>query len=134
MKQETLMLLLADVVLATHILVVVFVVFGLVMILIGGALGWHWVRGKWFRSLHLACIGIVMIQAWMGVRCPLTDLEMWLRAQGGGQTYEGSMITYWMQTLLYYDAPAWVFTAVYTAFASLVALSWFWVKPNFKQD
>lgn len=128
------MLLLADVVLATHILVVIFVVFGLVMILIGGALGWQWARGSWFRSLHLACIGIVMIQAWMGVRCPLTDLEMWLRAQGGGQTYEGSMITHWMQTLLYYDAPAWVFTSVYTAFACLVALSWFWVKPNFKKD
>jgi hypothetical protein len=123
-------LLLADLVLFTHVLVVAFVVLGLVVILAGGALKWTWVRNPWFRLAHLACIGVVVMQAWAGVICPLTTLEMWLRAQAGAQVYSGSFIAHYLDNILYYDLPSWVFTLAYSSFGALVLVSWFWVRPR----
>jgi hypothetical protein len=89
-----------------------------------------WVRNWWFRVLHLAAIGVVVLQAWLGRICPLTIFEMWLRRQAGDASYAGSFVSHWMESILYYRAPAWVFTLTYTIFAALVVLSWFWVRPN----
>jgi len=107
-------LILADLVLFSHLLVVVFVVFGLVAILLGGTLGWQWVHNGWLRVAHLACIALVVMQAWAGVVCPLTTLEMWLRTKAGEANYTGSFIAHWLGSILYYDLPSWVFTSAYT--------------------
>lgn len=120
----------ADAVLAVHVLFVLFVILGLVAILLGRPLQWSFVRNPWFRIAHLVAIAIVVAQAWLGAICPLTILEMELRARAGVATYEGSFIAHWMQTLLYYDAPAWVFALCYTLFGLLVLFSWFWVRPR----
>ena len=123
-------LLAADAVLLLHLLFVVFVVAGLVLILIGRLLSWAWVRNWWFRVTHLAAIGVVVLQSWLGVICPLTKLEMALRERAGDTTYAGGFVSHWLETILYYRAPAWVFAVVYTAFGLLVLLSWFWVPPR----
>lgn len=120
----------ADAVLAVHAGFVVFVVVGLVLILVGGLRGWSWVRNPWFRLAHVAAIGFVVVQAWLGEICPLTTLEMELRRKAGGATYRGSFIAHWMNELLYFDAPTWVFAVCYTAFGALVAASWFLVRPR----
>lgn len=120
---------LADAVLALHFAFVAFVVLGLVLILIGGARGWRWVRNRVFRSGHAAAIAIVVAQAWVGALCPLTTLEMWLRSRAGEASYAGSFIAHWLGRALYYQAPAWVFTAAYTAFAALVIAAWLRVPP-----
>ena len=73
----------ADAVLLLHVLFVVFVVVGLVLILAGKLLSWAWVQNWWFRVMHLAAIGIVVLQSWIGVICPLTKLEMYLRGKAG---------------------------------------------------
>lgn len=122
--------LLADIVLAVHVGFVVFVVAGLLLIVAGGLFGWRWVRNRRFRILHLAAIGVVATQAWLGIICPLTTLEMALRARAGDATYTGSFIVYWLEELLYYQAPVWVFTTVYTVFGLLVMATWFGVKPH----
>lgn len=116
--------LLADTVLLLHLAVIVFVVGGLVVVLAGNALGWHWVNDWWFRFAHLLAIGIVVVQSWLGQHCPLTILESWLRVQAGAEAYAQSFIEHWMQRLIYYDVPFWVFTAAYTAFAAMVVLAW----------
>ena len=126
--------LLADLVLVMHVLFVGFVVVGLLLIVLGGFRGWNWVRNAWFRIAHLAGIGVVVLQAWLGVVCPLTTLEMWLRRQSGGAHYQGSFIEFWLKQLLYYDAPAWVFAAAYTLFGLLVAVSWARFPPSFKSN
>lgn len=120
----------ADAILLLHLLFVVFVVFGLLLILTGGALGWSWVRNPWFRLLHLLAIVIVVIQSWLSVICPLTTIEMLLRSRAGEPTYAGSFITHWLGTILYYQAPPWVFVVCYSAFGALVVASWFWVRPH----
>ncbi len=122
---------LADAVLLVHFAVVLFVVGGLALILAGNAAGWGWVNRLWFRLVHLLAIAFVAIQAWLGQLCPLTILESWLRAQAGTLGYGGKgFIEHWLQTLIYFEAPWWVFTAAYTGFAVLVALAWWRFPPR----
>lgn len=120
--------LLADTVLVLHVGVVVFVVGGLALVFMGNGLGWQWVNRLWFRLMHLATILYVAGQAWFGIVCPLTTLENWLRKMAGATGYSSSFIEYWFQKILFYNAPPWAFTLAYTAFALVVAASW-WLFP-----
>lgn len=122
--------LLADIVLVLHFAVVVFVVGGLMAVLVGNWLGWRWVNNLWFRLAHLAAIGYVVVQSWFGITCPLTTLESWLREQAGLPSYSESFIEHWVQGLLFYQAPFWVFALVYTVFGALVLLSWWFYPPR----
>ena len=113
-----------------HGLFVAFVVLGVLLIYAGYWLAWRSVRNFWFRLLHLCSVGFVVLESWIGVICPLTTWEMQLRGRAGSETYSGSFIEHWLQTILYYDAPAWVFMIGYTLFGALVLASWFIVPPT----
>ena len=130
MNSPQLYLLAADALLLLHALFVVFVVLGLVFIFIGKTQAWSWIRNPWFRLIHLIAIGVVVLQSWLGVICPLTTWEMALRQKAGDVVYTGSFIAHWIETLLYYQAPAWVFGLCYTLFGAIVVVSWFWVPPR----
>ncbi|BET26887.1 uncharacterized protein DUF2784 [Limnobacter thiooxidans] len=119
---------LADAVLLVHFAIVLFVVAGLLLIAVGNAVHWRWVNGWWFRALHLLAIGIVVAESWLGIECPLTTLENWLRIQAGQGNYLGSFIQYWVHGILFYQAPRWVFTLAYTLFAFAVVVAW-WRWP-----
>lgn len=123
-------LVLADLVLALHVVFVAFVVLGLALVLLGGWRHWHWVRNPVFRAVHLLAIVFVVAQTWLEQVCPLTTLEMALRARGGDAVYAGSFIGHWLQALLYYQAPNWVFAVVYSVFALMVVAAWTWVRPG----
>lgn len=122
--------ILADAVLALHVSIVAFVVLGLLLILIGNLRSWAWVNRLWFRLLHLAAIAIVVAEAWLGLTCPLTTLEMWLRQQARMGHYNGSFIEHWLQQVLYYDAPGWLFTAAYSLFGLCVIVTWWRFPPS----
>ena len=122
--------LLADAVLLLHFAVVAFVVGGLVLVLVGNIRRWRWVNSLPFRIAHLVAIGVVVVQAWLGQLCPLTILESWLRGQGGEVTYTASFIEYWVQRVLYYEVPIWVFTLAYTLFGLLVIAAWWYFPPR----
>jgi hypothetical protein len=113
-----------------HVLFVAFVVVGLILVYVGSILSWQWVRNFWFRASHLVAIGVVVLQSWFGLICPLTTWEMHLRSKAGENIYDGSFITHWLNQLLYFQAPSWVFIVCYTFFVGLVVLSWFVVRPN----
>lgn len=116
--------MLADAVLIVHFLFVVFVVVGFVAILVGKWRGWSWVCNRWFRNAHLASIGIVVLQAWLGQRCPLTSWETALRIRAGQAVYSETFIQHWLHQVLFFDAPTWVFGLTYTVFGALVFLVW----------
>ena len=122
--------LLADAILFLHLMFVAFVILGLCLILIGKIQSWSWVRNPWFRLAHLCAITVVVLQAWLRMICPLTIIEMELRSRAGDTPYTGSFISHWLETLLYYQAPAWVFIVCYTLFGLAVFTSWFWVRPR----
>jgi Protein of Unknown function (DUF2784) len=132
MRNELPYQLLADVVLILHFAIVAFVVGGLVLTIVGNVSAWRWVNVLWFRLAHLAAIGIVVAQAWFGATCPLTSLEMWLRANARQTTYSGSFIEHWLQRLLYYEAPSWVFILAYSLFGLLVVATWWRFPPTTK--
>jgi hypothetical protein len=122
--------LLADIVLVVHTAIVLFVVLGLVLIVVGGVRGWSWTRRPWFRVLHLAAIAIVVAESWLGITCPLTTWESALRARAGDTQYAAGFVEYWLQRVLFYDLPPWVFTLAYSAFAALVVAAWWRWPPR----
>lgn len=133
MERETIIQVLADVVLVLHGAVVLFVIGGLAMVFVGNWRRWRWVNGMRFRLAHLAIVAVVAVQGWLGVVCPLTTLEMWLRAKIGGPIYSVSFIQYWGQRLLYYEGPPWVFAVAYTLFGLLVVAAWVRFPPRFRR-
>lgn len=122
--------LLADLVLVVHALFVAFVVGGQVAVLVGWARGWGWVRNPWFRGTHLVVIVYIVAQTWLGRLCPLTIWEARLRDAAGQAHHDESFIGYWLGELLFLDLPWWVFTVAYTAFGTLVVVSWVHFPPG----
>jgi hypothetical protein len=119
---------LADGVLAVHFAIVLFIVGGLILTWIGAALDWRWVRNPWFRYLHLAAIVFVAAEALIGMACPFTVWEDALR--GGAQA--DSFIGRWVRRVLFYQAPEWVFTAAYCAWAAASVVTLALVPPRRK--
>lgn len=130
MTEALLLNLLADTILVVHFLFVCFVVLGLGLIYLGYFWQWAWVRNRRLRIAHLAVIGVVVLQSWLGMICPLTTWEMALREAAGQTVYTGAFVQHWLHQLLFFNAPAWVFIVVYTLFGILVAASWFVVRPH----
>jgi polyferredoxin len=74
-------------------------------------------------------IGFIVVQSWLGQVCPLTTLESWLRVQAGSASYQRSFIEHWVQRLLFWEAPSWVFALVYSVFGLVVLLVWWRFPP-----
>jgi hypothetical protein len=130
MEYGALYLIAADAILFAHTLFVGFIVSGLAFILVGTLRSWAWVRNPWFRYAHLAAIGVVVLQSWLGAICPLTTWEMAFREKAGDAVYSGEFVAHWLESILYYRAPQWVFVVCYTVFGLLVAAAWYWVRPR----
>ena len=122
---------LANTVLILHVGIVLFIIGGLVLTLVGGVCKWRWVRNFWFRALHLAGIGSIAMEAWLGIVCPLTTLEQWLREQAGQAAYAGDFVAHWLRKFMFYEAQPWVFIVAYSSFGMLVLLSWFVFSPAY---
>jgi|KBSMisStandDraft_5_1062788.scaffolds.fasta_scaffold115266_3 hypothetical protein len=133
MASESVYQVLADTVLVLHFGVVVFLIGGLMFVVAGNVLRWRWVNRLWFRLAHVAAIGFVVAQAWLGELCPLTTLESWLRVQAGTASYSESFIEHWVHRLLYYELPSWAFTCAYTVFGLLVLAAWWYFPPQCKR-
>jgi len=124
-------LFLADAILISHALIVLFNVASLPLIWLGHFFRWRFIRNCCFRAVHLLLIGYIAVQAMVGQICPLTDWEDKLRLKAGTEAqYAGSFVAHWVRRLLFYDADEWVFTTTYTLFFVLVLATLFWVKPN----
>jgi hypothetical protein len=117
--------MLAGAVVVIHFLIMLFVVAGVPLIYVGAARGWAWVRSWRWRLLHLGAIVIIAAESVLGIACPLTIWEDRLR----GRQIATGFIERWIDRLLFYEAPAWVFTAAYVTFAALVLLTWVAVPP-----
>jgi hypothetical protein len=118
----------ADLIVVVHASYVAFVALGMAAILVGLALRRDWARNFWFRALHLAAIAVVAAQALAGIDCPLTVLENHLRQRAGQASYPGAFLGYWAHRLIFFDAPAWAFTVVYSLFG-LAVLATFALAP-----
>jgi hypothetical protein len=120
--------LVADALLVLHFAIAIFIVAGLILVWLGAALGWRWVRDPWFRYLHLGAIAFVAAEALLGIACPMTVWEDLLR---GGVRPE-SFVARWVHRLLYYRAPEWVFTSAYVLWTLATLLTLRLVPPRRK--
>lgn len=116
----------ADLVLIVHFLYVLFVVGSLPVIWIGAWLKLKFVANPWFRYLHLAAILFVVAESLLGVACPLTVWENNLRQMES----DVSFIQHWLHRIIFYQVSEAVLTAIYIAFATLVAMTFKWVPPR----
>jgi hypothetical protein len=112
-------------ILAVHAAIIAFNVAGLLVIPLGAALGWRLVRIAWLRLLHLALLAIVAGQALAGRACILTIWQRDLAGQAPGAAAPAApLIMGWVNRLIYWNLPFWVFTVLYSAvFLYVVGLS-----------
>jgi hypothetical protein len=101
---------LAEAVLAVHLAVIGFNIFGLVAIPIGAWRGWRFVRVRWWRWLHLVSMALVAVQAVLGRACFLTDLEAQLTGAGSSAP---PLIMTEVNRMIFWPLPMWVFAALY---------------------
>lgn len=118
---------LADLILVVHVCIAGFITAGFVLIPLGAAAGWRWVRRRRLRLLHAGAIAFVALESLAGIACPLTVWEDMLR---GGTSGEAGFIGHWLGRLLYWDFPPVFFTLLYVSLTLLAALLWRRVPPQ----
>lgn len=84
-------LLLADLIVILHLGFIVFAA-------LGALLAFKWPRLVW---LHLPAVIWAAITEFMGLICPLTPLENWLRQEAGADPYQTSFISHYLLPLIY---------------------------------
>ena len=109
---------LADTILWFHVGVVLFNVFGLVVVPIGAWRGWGFVRIFRWRALHLEC--------WPGgnpggLRTGLFPYDLAKRppATGGPSGSSGPFNQQWATRLIFWPLPLWFFVVLYLAVWSM---------------
>jgi hypothetical protein len=100
---------LALAVLAAHLAIILFNLFGLVAVPVGAVCGWRFVHVRWWRVLHLASLGLVALQAALGRACILT---LWQARLEGART-PAPLLMRWVEGLIFWPLPLWVFSALY---------------------
>lgn len=107
----------AKFILLIHVAWVGFIVAMVPCILIGPALGWHWVQVAWLRIFHLLMMALVVAEVVFDFPCPLTAMERRLRFQAGeaGYSNEG-FILHWVTRIFGRAPPERFFNAFYILF------------------
>ena len=119
--------MLADLVLVVHFSIAGFITAGFLLIPLGAACGWHWLRRRRLRLAHVGAIVFVALEALAGIACPLTLWEAALRGSAPGET---GFVGHWLGRLLYWDWPPPAFTLLYVALALLALWLWRVVPPR----
>jgi Protein of Unknown function (DUF2784) len=115
----------ADAIVIIHLLIVVFIVGAVPVVYLGAAMHWALVRRWSWRVVHLGAILFVAAESLLGIACPLTVWEDALR----GEHQRAGFIERWVHQVMFYEAPTWVFTTAYLAFAALALVTWIAIPP-----
>lgn len=116
----------ATLVLIVHFAIIAFNVIGCLAIPVGAWRGWRWVRGYWWRLAHLASLAVVALQALLGRACFLT---IWQEDLAGSAVHQ-PLIAGWINRIIYWPLPLWMFALAYVAVFAYVVLLWFVVRPR----
>jgi len=112
-----------------HFAVVLFNVFWLIAVPVGGWLGWRFVRNYWWRAAHIAVLILVAAQAVAGRLCFLTILQNNLQGRAGDIT-PPSLTTRIVTRAIYWPLPDWAFAPLYVLALVWAALLWIYVPPR----
>lgn len=120
----------AGAILFLHVVVIAFNVFGLVAVPLGAWRGWRFVRIFWWRALHLAALAVVALQAVLGQACFLTLWQSDLLARAGQAASDAPLIQRWIEWIIFWPLPTWVFAALYVAICLYAIALWRLVPPR----
>lgn len=84
---------LADAVLISHLIFIIFAVFGGLLV----------IRSKRFIYFHVPAVIWAFIVQWFELICPLTHVEIFLRTMAGESGYSGGFIDHYASALIYLD-------------------------------
>jgi hypothetical protein len=112
----------ADIVILTHFLWIIFLIFGAL---------WGR-RHRLVKIFHLFGLGFAVIIQIFGWYCPLTHLEIWLRRMHNPEiTYSGSFIVHYIEKLVYFNISMKV---IFVLTIALIAVSaWIYLKKPGKK-
>jgi uncharacterized protein DUF2784 len=123
-------LFLANAVLFFHLAIILFNLFGLVVIPLGAWRGWGFVRVFWWRALHLAILALVAVQAIFDQICFLTAWQSALQRAGGDAASDAPFIARMVNRLIFWPLPLWVFALIYVAVCVWAIALWWLVPPT----
>ena len=112
--------LISDIVLILHFCIVIFITLGFFLVPVGYKLNWEWFRNIKLRSLHLGLICLVALETFLGVKCPLTIIEIYLN----NLNYSETFIAYWISKVIYWNLPTLFFIVLYALCVSWTILMW----------
>jgi hypothetical protein len=121
---------LADAVLLLHFAIILFNIFGLVVIPLGAWRGWAFVRIFWWRALHLGILAVVALQAVLERACFLTLWQADLLRQASTPASQAPLIQSWIGRLIFWPLPPWFFVALYLAVWIYTLVLWRMVPPR----
>lgn len=120
------MSLIADLVLALHFGIALFITLGLLLIPLGFIYSSSWIRNRRFRQIHGGLMLFVAIEAVFAITCPLTALEAWLRETNAPESFW----VYQLNQLLYWDLPPAFFLGLYLLCSIWVIYLWWRIPPR----
>ena len=120
---------LALAVLAAHVAVIAFNIFGLVVVPLGAWRGWEFVRGFAWRAVHLVLLFVVALQALFGRACFLTLWQAALEQDSGQAASREPLIARWVDSVIFWNLPIAFFAALYVAVLIYALALWRWVPP-----
>ena len=112
--------MIADALLLVHFCLAAFITFGFFLIPLGHKLGWHWIKNRNVRLLHLLLMAFITAETIIGLTCPLTVLENMFR----DIKYSSSFMSYWLTEILYWNLPSKVFVLLYSLCLVWVLILW----------
>ena len=121
--------LFSEIVLLFHFCIFLFMILSFFLIPLGYFQKWKWVKNKYYRLIHLILMGIIFIETILGLMCPLTILENFLR----NNIEINNKITQIIHQIMYWDLPTYQFIILYLLSLLYLIFLWFFFKPDFKK-
>lgn len=121
---------LAQLVLGLHMLVALFVIFGMVAIPLGAIRGWLFVYGFGWRLAHFAAAAIIALQKFFGATCFLSIWEFDLLNKAVQAKMQVSPLHALAIDVMHWNMPLWFFTALYAVVFAYIAMLWWRVRPG----
>lgn len=113
-----------------HIGIIAFNVFWMVVIPLGAWRGWRFVHAFWWRTSHLGILSVIALQAVLHRACFLTIWQTDLLQTAGSSASAGPLVSGWINRLIYWPLPLWVFALFYVAIFLYVLVLWWLVPPH----
>lgn len=125
--------ILANVVLAIHVLTALFLCITIPVVAAGGWLSWDFVKLSWWRNIHFGMLVTLGVESIFDLPCPLTVWEIQLRELANAPLHgiETSSIYYWSSRLFGLDLSRGVINNVCLSVFLAAAILYILVPPNY---